>query len=237
MDVLTGSGGEGAADKPREEQQEEPEFSFSPQGKAANSVALTRQHIIVLRILSACVQLSGSRQDLSTTCLLDDKVASVGPAQPGNKPYFLDVCLLILVMLLLRVDGRVSRISSSLLSFTAPSPGQRPLPPPTPRPRLQPRLPSASLLHRARSRSRVRTAPLLCWTSPWLSHVTSESKHRCYSRIACAVTFTSILAAVTPLGILFSIWRLQSCRSLRSDQTFSSHLHFPARFRVAAMLT
>lgn len=86
--MLTGSGGEGAADKPREEQQEEPEFSFSPQGKTTNAVALTLHQMIVLRILSACVQLSGSRQDLSTTCLLDDKVASVGPAQLGNKPFF-----------------------------------------------------------------------------------------------------------------------------------------------------
>lgn len=33
LGLLTGSGSEGAADEQRAEQQEEPEFSFSPQGK------------------------------------------------------------------------------------------------------------------------------------------------------------------------------------------------------------
>lgn len=35
--MFTGSGSEGAADKPREKQQKEPEFSFSPQGKNPNA--------------------------------------------------------------------------------------------------------------------------------------------------------------------------------------------------------
>lgn len=33
LEMFAGSGGEGAADEPREEQQKELEFSFSPQGK------------------------------------------------------------------------------------------------------------------------------------------------------------------------------------------------------------
>lgn len=37
LEIFTGSGSEGAADKPREKQQKEPEFSFSPQGKNPNA--------------------------------------------------------------------------------------------------------------------------------------------------------------------------------------------------------
>lgn len=37
LEMFAGSGSEGAADKPREKQQEEPEFSFSPQGKNPNA--------------------------------------------------------------------------------------------------------------------------------------------------------------------------------------------------------
>lgn len=61
--------------------------------------------------------------------------------------------------LLPRVDGRVSRISSCRLSFTAPSPGP-PLPHPlTPPPLLHPQLPLAWRPHRTRTQSKVNLLP------------------------------------------------------------------------------
>lgn len=55
----------------------------------------------------------------------------------------------------LRVDGRVSRISTCPLSFLAPCPAQPPPLPPTLPPRFHQLLPSALLLHRTRNQSKV----------------------------------------------------------------------------------